>query len=480
MSRSFEVVAGHAARNHDALALVTEDDGTRTFGELVERARTLAAVFDGVAPGRRIGLLLENSPAWAEAYLAASASGVASVALNPQWTAEETAFALRCADVGAVVCPPHLVSLVPADVPVVDPNSEASLAGLVRGAGSGADEHVVFTSGTTAGRPKAVRTRMRGAGGVDYRALIGITERDRALVVTPFFHVNGLGGLLSALHYGASVLFPRRFSASRFWDLVDRYRPTYLMTLAPIVHIVLANGPSPRERHHSLRVVIAAGAGSAAARMEERLGAPVVDWYGMTEATGCGTVTALGGPRRLGSAGRRFPESKMTILRSDGRVAAPREIGEVAFPVKSIPFIEYINDPEATAAVLDGTWFRSGDLGYFDEDDYYFFFVDRKKDIVRRGGENVSSIEVEEALRTVPGVADVAVVGTPDPVLGERVAAFVVPTGTALTLEDIRDALRPRLAAYKIPESLHLVDDLPRTPTGKVVKALLRSEKGRS
>ena len=196
----------------------------------------------------------------------------------------------------------------------------------------------------------------------------------------------------------------------------------------------------------------------------------------MTEA-GMGTYTRLDEARKPGSAGRRFPDSTMTILRVDGTVAAPGEEGEVVFGRGTISFDGYLKDDEATAAVIDAEWFHTGDLGYFD-DEGYFFFVDRKKDIVRRGGENISSIEIEAVMRLHPHVADAAILGKPDAVLGERVVAFVVPADEHPDpdIPAIQSYVGEHLAKFKVPEEIFLVDELPRTSTGKIIKAKLRPQ----
>jgi acyl-CoA synthetase (AMP-forming)/AMP-acid ligase II len=280
---------------------------------------------------------------------------------------------------------------------------------------------------------------------------------------------------MAAIAYGASAVFQRKFSARSFWRVVDAYRPTCLFTLAPIVNILMARPSAVIEQTHSFRVMIVLGSGASAPLIEERFGVPVIDWYGMTEA-GTGTYTPLGEERRPGSAGRRFPGSSMQVLRDDLTVADPGEVGEVAFRLDDIHFDGYVDDDEATAAAVRDGWFLTGDLGYFDADGY-FFFVDRRKDIVRRGGENVSSIEVETVLREHPAVADVAIVGKPDPVLGERIVAFVVAAGTAtVTPDDLRAFANGRLAAFKLPDEVITVSALPRTPTGKVEKFRLRNE----
>ncbi len=499
----FDVLAAYADAMPEALALITEQDGTRTYTELVERSAALAVGLRsqlGVAAGGRLCLWLSNHPAWAESYVAASAGTFATVAANPEWTDAEMAFIVEHSRSDVVICDAPLARRALAlagKVPGLRHVVVVEIDGLVAPEGSvgydafvakwrpGARQalaetaavelpaHIMYTSGTTAGRPKAVKVEITATSAFDYQAMFGVDASQRGIVVTPFFHGNGMAGLTSALYYGASVVFPRRFSASRFWPLVDLYRPTYLFTLSPIVNILMGRDPGPHERRHALHVGVVLGAAGSAPDIEERFGLRVVDWYGMTEA-GMGTYTRLDEERRPGSAGRRFPDSTMMILTDDGREAAPGEVGEVVFRLGTIGFTEYLNDEEATRAAVDGRFFHTGDLGFFD-DDGYFFFVDRKKDIVRRGGENISSMEVEAVLRGAPGVADAAIVGKPDAVLGERVVAYAIASGkTAPETDAIKAYARGHLAEYKVPEDIYFVEELPRTATGKVIKKQLR------
>lgn len=503
MSSFFDVIAAHAESMPDALALITEEDGSRTYAELVERSAGLAAALAsglGLKPAERLCLWAVNQPAWAEAYMAASAGAFATVAANPEWTDDEMAFILEHSEVAVVICDAALAERAVKlggriasvrHVVAIENGGESAPEGSIpyeellamaptdsRSALPRADDldlpaHIMYTSGTTAGRPKAVVGQITGTSLIDYSEMFGLGPADRGLVVTPFFHGNGMGGLTSALLYGASVVFPRRFSARRFWGLVDRYRPTYLFTLSSIVNILMGLQPGPRERRHNMRVGVVLGAAAGAGHIEERFGFAVIDWYGMTEA-GMGTYTRLDEDRRPGSAGKRFPDSTMRILREDGSEAAPGEVGEVVFELGTITFNGYLKDAEATRAAVDDRYFHTGDLGYFD-DDGYFYFVDRMKDIVRRGGENISSVEIETVVRLFPGVGDVAIVGKPDPVLGERVVAFIVPGQEGPPdATGLKGHVSAHLAQFKVPETFYVVDQLPRTATGKVIKKQLR------
>ena len=501
----FDIIAGHAGTDPDRLALLTEQDGVRTYGELVANATALAAALRvklGVPTGARICVWARNRPEWVETYLAAGAAGLATVAANPEWTDTEARYVCAHSDSVAVVCDadlaPRAVALaaeipglahviaLDADDGAAPPPGAVSYRELLATAPPDAGDRLpedasasapllMYTSGTTTGRPKAVVSEPNVATGIDYNEMFGLTASDRALVVTPFFHGNGFGGVTSALAYGAAAVFPRRFSAGRFWRLVDLYRPTYLFTLAPIVNILTGRAPALRERTHAFRVLIVLGCAGGAPAIEERFGAPVIDWYGMTEA-GMGTYTRLDEPRRPGSAGRPFPGSGMAIIREDGTAAGPGETGEVVFDRARIGFAGYLKDAEATASALDDRWFHTGDLGYFDTDGF-FFFVDRKKDIVRRGGENISSIEVESVLRQHPRVAEAAVLAVPDPVLGERVMAFAVAADpdSPPDVAEVQGFAGERLAHFKIPEDVVFLPVMPRTATGKIEKFRLRS-----
>ncbi|HSS11763.1 MAG TPA: AMP-binding protein, partial [Acidimicrobiales bacterium] len=354
-SSLFDVIASHADSHPESLALISEEDGTRTYADLVQRSAALAAGLHtrfGVQPAERVCLWMVNRPAWPETYLAASAGGFATVAANPEWTDEEIAFIVEHSEAVGVICDAPLaeravaiskriprlahVIAVEADghqtpqgavayedlLQQAPPDALASLPAADR---LNPPAHIMYTSGTTAGRPKAVVGHITGQSPTDYEEMFGLQPSDRGIVVTPFFHGNGRGGLTSALMYGASVVFPRRFSARRFWRLVDLYRPTYLFTLSPIVNILLGLPPGPHEQRHQMRVAIVLGSAGGAPLIEQRFGIPVIDWYGMTEA-GMGTYTRLNEERRPGSAGRRFPDSTMTILGEDGTEAAAREV----------------------------------------------------------------------------------------------------------------------------------------------------------
>ncbi|WP_420637932.1 class I adenylate-forming enzyme family protein [Candidatus Poriferisocius sp.] len=501
MPTLFDVVRDFSRMWPDKQAILTQDDGHRTYGELAAHGGAVAHQFQhrfGFGLGDRACIWMRNRPQYIECQLGMQAVGLAGVPTNPEWSDAELEFVLghsrsriiftEAERAERAVALAAAVDSVDAVVSVDEPVDGALLlADLIGEAPEGAgldlppvdgfvEGNVLYTSGTTTGRPKAVpmSPELFAGGAIPYEEMFGLSHADRSLVVTPLFHGNAMGGAMSALSRGAGVVMQRKFSVSRFWDLVDLYRPTYFLTLVPIVNILMTLPPSPIERSHSLRVMIPLGCAPIIDQIEERYGVPCMDWYGMTEA-GSGTYTRLDEPRRPGSVGKPFEGSVLRIFLPDGSEAPTGEPGEICFLRSSIGFRGYIEDAEATDAAISGDWFRTGDLGYVD-DDGYLYFVDRQKDIVRRGGENLSTVEVETALRTHPAVADVAVVARPDQVLGETVAAFVVVAdGCDLPTEDeLRAHTDGELAPYKLPTTIEAIDKLPRTGTGKVEKFRLR------
>jgi carnitine-CoA ligase len=499
----FEVVRDTALSSPERLAVIVADGETRTYGQLLDTTHRLMSAWKalGLRPGDRVCLWLGNCPEWIEVYVACLGAGLVVVPSNPGWTTAEISYLIEHSRARLMVCAAEDVERadqIRAELPGLE-----TVVGVGTGAAASVGVHdyrelvkrhepmgepevdvsgeepamIIYTSGTSSGRPKGVVTSHRlllHDIGLEYAAVMHATAGDRCLFVTPLFHNNALGACLGALAVGASVVFPRRFSASQFWRTVDLYRPTYLFTMMPILQILLAAPVSSIERQHGMRAMFVLAAGNGAEAIEERFGAPVVDCYGMSECP-CGTYTPIGEPRRDGSAGRAFPHIELRILRADGSRAPAGEAGEVVFRHGRI-FTGYLDDPAETARVVRDGWFHTGDLGRLDEDGY-FYFVDRQKDVIRRAGENISSQEVESVLRAHPAVADLAVVAVPDPVLGERVAAVVVPsTGSSATLEELRAFGRELLADYKLPEILVVRSALPRTPNGKIQKFRLRAE----
>jgi acyl-CoA synthetase (AMP-forming)/AMP-acid ligase II len=335
---------------------------------------------------------------------------------------------------------------------------------------------LLYTSGTT-GDPKGVLFNhgSMGIGGRHFIEALRLTADDVILAVTPLFHGNAWGAVQTALHAGGTVAFPAAFHVSEFWPLVHETGATVLYTLGTILAMLLTREPSDAERTSPLRVILGLGSAPIREHVIRRFGVRhVAECFGSTDA-GVVTITPLGAAWRPGSCGPPVPGVELRILDDAGRLLGPRETGEIA--VRSpARLASYFHDPEQTALAVRDGWFLTGDLGWLDQDGW-LYFVDRKRDVIRRGGENVSSVLIEKALREHPRVVEAAVIGVPDAVLGQEIKAFVVANGP-VTEAELREFAAARLARFQIPRLWEFRDSLPKTPTQRVEKYKLRGEHG--
>jgi len=450
----------------------------------------------GVRPGDRVAVMLPNSAAFVLAWFGLARLGAILLPINTGLTGAEVRYLLehsqprlvlagsrffeviRPAWAGPLVgvdahAPadqfwPDLIQTPPEELPVVREGDPAVL---------------LYTSGST-GRPKGVLQSHRTyvLTGEAFPWWLGLTSADHLLTPLPLFHINAQAySTMGAIGVGATLTLLEGFSASRFWAEVQASGATQLNALGALLAILLKQPPEPAEREHALRVIYAAPALPPPLHRatEARFGVRLVAGYALSECT-FGTITPLDEPFPLGSMGRprRHPDpairSEVRILREDGREAAPGEVGEIVLHGPTV-MEGYFRDPVATMDALRDGWLFSGDLALRDADGFYTF-VDRKKDVIRRRGENVSSVEVEEVLLLHPNVMEAAVVAVAAELTDEEVKAYVVVRpGSTLTPEEISAWCAGRLAPFKVPSVVELRAALPKTPTGKVAKHLLRA-----
>src|SRR6266704_1981957 len=475
-----------------------------TYRELDEQSGRLAAGLRsaGLAPGQVVALQLPNIPQFLAAYFGALKAGLVVLPLNPLLMAPEVEYHLTDSAASMLIgfegmhaeaakacettgVPLYLVSL--GDGPLPDGTRSAlaliSSAPLDEPGGDVAARDpddtavLVYTSGTT-GRPKGAELThfqlyMNGtvAGG-----LFGVRSDDVVLAVLPFFHVFGLSSVINVfVRFGGCLSILPRFQPAAALDAIEADRCTVIGGVPTMLHALAQLDIAGRDLS-ALRVAVSGGASLPEDIMrtfEDKYRVEVLEGYGMTETASSCSFNRPGDRKGL-SIGRPLWGVQMRVADSSGRpLPAGREhVGEILIRGHNV-MKGYLGRPEATAEALRGGWLHSGDLGYVDEDGFYFI-VDRAKDLVIRGGYNVYPSEIEEVLWTHPAILEAAVIGKPDERLGEEVVAVVaLRPGHDVSAEDIIAYTRERLAAYKYPREIRFMAELPKGPTGKILKSAL-------
>jgi carnitine-CoA ligase len=486
-----ETVSAHP----DTPFLITHE-AELSYAEVDRRVDRAAAAWAelGVGKGDRVAFMLENSPDFVVAWLGLAKLGAVLVGLNTRWKPLEVAEALgRTRPALALADGAHLETVRAAAV--LEPLELADFRGRAAATdGSFARPPLestdpisfIFTSGTT-GYPKAVM-QTHGAyvlTGQAYPWWLGLEPGSRLYACLPLLHVNAQAySTMGAIGLGGGLVLVERFSASRFWDDIRAYRASAFNFIGAVIAILLKAEPGAHERDHGLRVMYGAPAFPEPERaaIEERFGVRVISGFGMSETT-FGLIEEPYGERRSGSMGkaRRHPDpafvNEARVVDDEGNEVAPGITGELCISNPAI-MRGYFDDPERTAESLRDGWLWTGDLARRDADGF-FYYVDRKKDIIRRRGENVSSLEVEVVLAAHPAVEEAAVVGVPSELTEEEILALVqLLPGAAVHPAELAAWCNERLADFKVPRYIQLVNDLPKTPTGRLQKGRLRETLG--
>lgn len=488
----------------DAQGRPTTRNAPWSYAELQHRVERFA---DGLAAGGvqrhdRVGYLGLNDPLFLVAMYATARLGAVFVPLNFRLTGHEHAFILNDAGVHTLIVDEPYLDLIDGVRAQLQCRRFVRLRELPGRPGwellqpGAAMAHVeevpaacddlamiLYTSGTT-GHPKGAMLSHGNFWSNSLNAMLAIgTRDDTTLNFAPMFHVGGLCSVsLPTLLAGGHLVLQRSFDAAAVMRAVAQHRVSVSFAVPAMLLFISQHPDFDRADLSSLRMFTVGGAAmpEPLLRLYGERGIPVHQGYGMTETTS--TITFLNPARsrdKLGSCGTPAPLTELKVVGFDGqRVTKPFERGEFHVRGGNI-MLGYWNRPDATAAAFDAQgWFRTGDVGYFDEEGF-LTLCDRVKDMVISGGENVYPAEVESVLYEHPAIAEVAVIGAPDDKWGERVVAVAaLKAGAELTLAELQAFAERKLARYKLPRELRLVAALPRNPTGKVLKAQLRSADG--
>jgi fatty-acyl-CoA synthase len=493
---------------------VIDGDKRFTYRQFGERSHRLAGALVelGVKPGDRVSFITYNTHQLLEAYYGVLEAGAVLNPINIRLTPKEIGYIVGHA--GSKVVFFHkdfkpLVEALAADLPqkprfvimegqpdgIAADEYEALLAGgspdpLEPEIDENAVAELFYTSGTT-GFPKGVAMTHRELylHGLYAEIALGFTQDDVILHVVPLFHVNGWGTPHFLTLVGGQHVMLRKFEPVAFMQAVEKHRITRVLGVPSIFNAILHHPDRTKYDLSSLRQLIIGGAPSSPtliAGLEEALGVQTIGGYGLSETT---PILTIATPRthlteaepaekrqlRQSMTGWPIPGINLRVVHSDGRDVRPdgEQIGEIVVRGNTV-MDSYYNDPEATEATIRDGWLHTGDMAVIDAEGYVLI-KDRSKDIIIRGGENISSVEVENALLSHPAVLECAVVAAPDKALGEApVALVVLKPGATATVRDLRDHCKANLARFKVPRDIHFHESLPKGGTGKILKAELR------
>jgi long-chain acyl-CoA synthetase len=479
-----------AAADHPDHDAVRMDELVLTYAELRDAAARMSTLLSarGVEPGDRVGIMLPNVTAFPIAFYGALAAGAVVVPMNPLLKSREVGYYLG--DSGARVVLAWHTAAAEAAKGAADAGAQAisietpDMAGLLDGSAVAAarsgradadDAVILYTSGTT-GRPKGAELTHAGLvrnAELTARTLLKNEPDDVMMGCLPLFHVFGLTcGLNATVAAAGTLTLLPRFDAAKALEIIHRDAVTIFEGVPTMYAAMLHLPEADPAQAATLRVCVSGGASLPVEILrgfEEKFGCVILEGYGLSETSPVASFNHPDRVRKPGSIGTPIEGVQMRLVDDEGRTVPDGEIGEIAIRGHNV-MKGYWGNPEATAEAISDGWFRTGDMARVDDDGYYYI-VDRKKDLIIRGGYNVYPREIEEVLHEHPAVAEVAVIGMPHAELGEEIgAAVTLKPGASATPAELRAFVRDKVAAYKYPRRVWLVDALPKGPTGKILR----------
>ena len=492
------LLAQRLSRAPDTPFLFSEPDGRRfsygDFNDAVGRAATMLLA-QGIGKGDVISLLMPNSAEYIIGYFACWQLGALAGPVNSLLKEHEIEFVMNNSEAKAILVGsefrervenirkdlPHLRSIITFDNEAEATRRYASLRRADHESRPEAcvpddDAIIIYTSGTT-GKPKGCLLTHGNviANARQISQWLNFTENDRLLTIMPLFHMNAVSvTTMSALYAGGSTVVSPKFSGSKFWNIISEYQITSFGSVATMLSILLhtyPNGVPEGLKTDQLRFAMCGSAPVPAEvirKFEETFNCSVIEGYGLSESTCRSTFNPPDERRRPGSCGLPIG-NEMKVVDDEDNEVADGELGEIVLRGENI-LKGYFKNPDATERAFRSGWFHTGDVGYRDKDGF-FYIVDRKTDMIIRGGENIYPREIDEVLYQHPAVAAAATIGVPDQLYGEEVAAFIVlKDGADATEAELISHCQDELADYKCPKSIHFVADIPKGPTGKLLK----------
>ena len=488
-----ELLAARVATSPEKQFLLSEGDGRsfsyQEFSTAVERVAAMLSAA-GIEKGNVVSLLLPNSVEYVVAYFACWRLGAVAGPINSLLKSQEMSYVISNSEAKALLVHSQFVPLVEGiraqltelrSVIVFDDeqrvSSEFGAVKLPSVDFAETDEAIIiYTSGTT-GKPKGCLLTHGNliANAQQISSWLGFTESDRLLTMMPLFHMNAVSvTTMSALYAGGSTVVSPKFSASRFWQIISDYQITSFGSVATMLSMLLTTYPKGVPEGLKTSQLRFAMCGSAPVpaevlrKFEETFHCLVIEGYGLSESTCRSTFNPPDERRRPGSCGLPIG-NEMSVVDEEDREVSDGTLGEIVLRGPNI-LKAYYKNPDATATAFRNGWFHTGDIGYRDADGFYYI-VDRKSDMIIRGGENIYPREIDEVLYQHPAIAAAATVGVPDQLYGEEVAAFVVlKEGADASEQELRQFCTERLADYKCPKTIQIVSDIPKGPTGKLLK----------
>ncbi|NEK57375.1 long-chain fatty acid--CoA ligase [Geodermatophilus sabuli] len=479
-----------SADEHGDRPALRMDDAVLTYAGFRDAAAGVAAGLRarGIAPGDRVGMVLPNVVSFPVVFYGALMAGAAVVPMNPLLKAREVEYYLRDSGARLVVALDSVaaaaeeaaaaVGVEAVTVGPVDPGEAlggpAGDAGIVERSDDEAAV-ILYTSGTT-GPPKGAElthANLRGNARTTQETLLEGTPEDVIMGCLPLFHVFGLTCALNAgVLAGACLTLLPRFDGAKALEVIERDAVTVFEGVPTMFAAMLHSPDRDRSDVSSLRLCVSGGSAMPVEVMrgfEEAFDCIVLEGYGLSETSPVASFNHPHAERKPGTIGTPIRGVEMRLLDDDGRDVGEGDVGEIAIRGENV-MKGYWQRPEETAKAIPDGWFRTGDLARRDADGYYAI-VDRKKEMIIRGGYNVYPREIEEALYEHPAVAEAACVGVAHPDLGEEVAAAVaLKPGAEADVDELKAWVKERVAAYKYPRHLWLVEALPKGPTGKILR----------